>query len=81
MRRTILKLIFFFDWEPMEGVEDRGDVITELGVREQADCRVLNQLKSMEGARRNAGEDRVIIIQTGDQGVDEGLSSMGRDGV
>lgn len=46
----------FFDWGPVEGAGDRGDVSRRAS-------RVLNQLESMEGVQVQTG---------GDQGVDEG---------
>ena len=70
-----------FDGEPVER-EDRCDVVTGLGVGEEAGSRVLNHLKSMEGARGDAGEEGVTIVQTGgDEGVDEGFSSRGGEAV
>ena len=71
-----------FDGEPVEIEEDRGDMVTGWGVGEEAGSRVLNHLKSMEGARGDAGEEGVTVVQTGgDEGVDEGFSSRGGEAV
>ena len=71
-----------FDGEPVEREEDRGDVVTGSGVGEEAGSRVLNHLKSMEGARGDAGEEGVTVVETGgDEGVDEGFSSRGGEAV
>ena len=65
-----------FDGKPMEGMEDRSDVITGAGVSVKAGSRILNHLKSMEGTGGDASEERVTVIQTrGDEGMDEGFSS------
>ena len=71
-----------FDGEPVESVENWGDVVTGPGVGEEAGSRVLNHLESMEGVGGDASEEGVAIIQTGrDEGVDKGFSSRGREAV
>ena len=71
-----------FDGEPVERVEDRGDVVTGPGVSEQAGGRVLDHLESMEGTGGDAGEEGVAVVEAGgDEGVDEGLSSRGGEAV
>ena len=71
-----------FDGEPMEREEDRGDVVTGSGMGEEAGSRILNHLKSMEGAGGDADEEGVTIVQTGgDEGMNEGFSSRGGEAV
>ena len=71
-----------FDGEPVEVKEDRGDMVTGSGVGEEAGSRVLNHLESMEGARGDAGEEGVTVVQTGgDECVDEGFGSGGGEAV
>lgn len=65
-----------FDGKPVEGVEDRSDVVTGPGVSQKAGSRVLNHLESMEGTGGDTSEERVTVVQTGgDEGMDEGFSS------
>ena len=64
------------DRDPVEGEENRRDVVTGAGVSEEAGSRVLNHLKFMEGAGGDASEEGVTVVQAGgDEGVDEGFGS------
>ena len=53
-----------FDREPVEGVENGGNVLTGPGVSEEASSRVLDHLKSMEGMRGDASEEGVAVVKT-----------------
>ena len=68
-----------FDGEP---VENGSDVFTGPGVGKEAGSRVLDQLESMEGMRGDASEEGVAIVEKGgNEGVDEGFGSRGREAV
>ena len=53
-----------FDREPVEGVENGGDVFTRPGVSEEASSRVLDRLESMEGIRGDASEEGAVVVET-----------------
>ena len=77
-----LEVDALFDGEPVERVEDGSDVFTGPGVGEEAGSRVLDHLKSMEGMGSDAGEEGVTVVEAGgDEGVDEGFGSRGREAV
>lgn len=46
-----------FDWKPVKLLEDRGDVVKGGGSGNNAGCRVLDQLKLMEGFVRGTKEE------------------------
>ena len=50
--------------EPVEGVENGGDVFTGPGVSEKASTRVLDLLESMEVKRGDASEEGVAVVKT-----------------
>ena len=59
--------------EPVEVLEDRGDVVVCGGLCDDAGGRVLDQLEFMEGLVGEAEEERIAIVQTGgDEAVDGG---------
>ena len=51
-------------FEPVEGVENGGDLFMGLGVSEEASIRVLDRLKSMKGMRGDASEEGLAIVET-----------------
>ncbi|XP_023283321.1 ephrin type-B receptor 2-like [Seriola lalandi dorsalis] len=58
--------------EPVELLEDRSDVVDGGGTSNDTGSCVLDQLKFMEGFKREAEEERVTVIQTGsDEAVDK----------
>ncbi len=46
-----------FDWEPVELLEDGGDVVKGGGSGDDTGCRVLDQLELMEGFVRDTKEE------------------------
>ena len=64
------------DGEPVEFLEDGGDVVTGAGVGEQAGSRVLDKLKFIEEFGRCAKEDAVAVVNSGrDESVDQSFCS------
>ena len=71
-----------FDWEPVEFLEDRSNVVSGSGSGEQAGSGVLNILEFFEDLGGDAVEEAVTVVESGgDEGVNEGLgSSVGEHG-
>lgn len=77
-----LEVDALFNGEPVERVKNGSDVIAGPGVGKEAGSRVLDQLESMEGLGGDASEKGVAIVEAGgDEGVDEGFGSRGREAV
>lgn len=53
-----------FDWEPVEVLEDRGDVISGAGMSEQTGSRVLDVLKFVENFGGYAVEDAIAVVES-----------------
>ena len=58
------KLYPVFDWEPVEILEDRGDVISVAGMGEQTSSRVLDVLEFSEYSGRCPIEDAVAVVES-----------------
>ena len=64
------------DGEPVEFLEDGGDVVAGAGEGEQAGSRVLDVLKFIEEFGWCAKEDAVAVVNSGSgEGVDQGFCS------
>ena len=65
-----------WDREPVEVLEDRGDVVTGTGMGEQTGSRVLNVLEFIEDFGWWAVENAVAVVNSGsDESVDESFGS------
>ena len=53
------------DWKPVEWTEERGDM-GELKVEHQACCSILDKLQGFDGTSREPSQQRVAVVQTGD---------------
>jgi len=51
--------------EPVEGFEQRSDVVRFLLFQNQSGCIILDTLKSVSGGVRKTGKKRVAIVNTG----------------
>ena len=69
-----------FDWEPVEFLEYRCDVVSGSGSGEQSGGGVLNILQFLEDLGGDAIEEAVTVVESGgDEGVNEGLGSSVRE--
>ena len=67
--------------EPVEVLEDRGNVVACGSLCDDTGGRVLDQLEFMEGLVREAEEERIAIVQTGgDKAVNKDGSGLGGEG-
>ncbi len=54
-----------FDWEPVELLENGGDVVKGGGSGDDTGCRVLDQLELMEGFVGDTEKERITVINMG----------------